>query len=328
VEVCTATDRRLRLSKAVELRQIEYFFAVAEEGSFTRAAARLFMGQSSLSASVLALERELGTQLFKRGRNGTELTDAGQAFLEPARAALADLDRARDAVAEVRGALRGSVRIAALAMPPRLDLAEAIARFHRRHPNVQIQVFPTDSKSMIALVAEGQVDFAITPRIEHMTAKLSFEPLIRTPLALLCPSGHRLAGAQDVDPRDVIHELVIDLPRSWLARELFDRLLAGHGMARQIRLEVSGWLAALGLVQKGVGIAYGPHGCHDRGIFRRVRWAALAGAPVWEIGVATREEALRGAAARAFLADYLCHVRNLSPDHRSASDRGTEAPEK
>ena len=78
----------------MELRQLEYFLAVVEDGSFTRAAARLYMVQSSLSASLLRLEKELGTDLFIRGRKGAELTDAGRALLQPARAALHDAERA------------------------------------------------------------------------------------------------------------------------------------------------------------------------------------------------------------------------------------------
>src|SRR3954454_5080051 len=117
--VITHRHRRGRRSfgQVVELRQLEYFMAVVEEGSFTSAAARLFMVQSSLSASLLTLERELGTELFIRGRRGAELTDAGQAFAEPGRAALAEADRARDAVAEVKGLLRGTVRIATVFVP-------------------------------------------------------------------------------------------------------------------------------------------------------------------------------------------------------------------
>ncbi|MGY1619445.1 LysR family transcriptional regulator [Geodermatophilus sp. SYSU D00691] len=72
----------------VELRQLEDFVAVVDEGSITRAAARLHMVQSSLSASLLALEKELGADLFIRGRQGAGLTDAGRAPLQPARAAL------------------------------------------------------------------------------------------------------------------------------------------------------------------------------------------------------------------------------------------------
>jgi DNA-binding transcriptional LysR family regulator len=114
----------------VELRHLEYFLAVVEEGSFTRAAARLYMVQSSLSAALLNLERELGTELFIRGRR-SDLTDAGQALVEPARIALVSVEHAKEAVAEVNGLLRGTVRIAVLAVPPALDLIDTIARFSR-----------------------------------------------------------------------------------------------------------------------------------------------------------------------------------------------------
>jgi DNA-binding transcriptional LysR family regulator len=90
----------------VELRHLEYFLAVVEEGSFTRAAARLYMVQSSLSAALLNLERELGTELFIRGRRGSDLTEAGQALVEPARIALVSMEHAKEAVDEVNGLLR------------------------------------------------------------------------------------------------------------------------------------------------------------------------------------------------------------------------------
>src|SRR4051794_26133948 len=92
------------------------------------------MVQSSLSASLLGLEKELGTDLFIRGRKGAELTDAGRALLEPARAALHDAERARDAVGEVAGLLRGSVRVATVAVPRDLDVFQTIGPFQERHP--------------------------------------------------------------------------------------------------------------------------------------------------------------------------------------------------
>jgi DNA-binding transcriptional LysR family regulator len=290
----------------VELRQIEHFLAVVEEGSFTRAAARVFMVQSSLSASLLALERELGTNLFIRGRRGAELTEAGQAFLEPARAMVDDAERARDAVAEVKGLLRGSVRIATMpaAVPPSVNLVETIRRFHEEHPGVHVHILPTDSKSMIDLVTDGQVDFAITPRLEDTSPGLRFQPLISTDLVVVCPATHRLAGARDVDPADLVDESVVDLPQGWRSRELFDSILAEHGVQREVRLEVNDWSTVLTMVQRGMGIAYGPQACVDTATFGGIDVARLAGPPLWEIGVVTRDEALRGAAGRAFLADY------------------------
>jgi DNA-binding transcriptional LysR family regulator len=298
---------------AVELRQLEHFLAVVEEGSFTRAAARSYMVQSSLSASLLALERELGTNLFIRGRRGAELTDAGRTLLEPARAALADADRARDAVAEVTGLLRGSVRIAAVAMPRSFDLAEAIRDFRDQHPGVDVHVIPVGGKHMTDLVADGAVDFAITPRVPRASPALRFDPLLRTPLVAMVPTGHRFAGARELGRSDVVEESIIDLPREWWARTLFDGWVEEDGLQRQVRLEVGDWLAVLTMVQRGTGIAYGPAALIDRDMFSGVATASLATPPQWELGIATRDENLRGAAGRAFLAAYLQRCRGLAP---------------
>jgi DNA-binding transcriptional LysR family regulator len=297
-------------SAAVDLRQLEHFLAVVEEGSFTRAAAQLFMVQSSLSASLLALERELGTNLFIRGRRGAELTDAGRAFLEPAKGALAETDRARDAVAQVKGLIRGSVRIAAVAMPRSVDVCETIRRFQDEHPGVDVHVVPVGARDMIELVAEGQVDFAITPRLDGTSPGLHFEPLVATPLVLVCPAAHRLAGARDLDPAELIGEPVIDLPRGWRARELFDRLMEEQGVPRRAGLEIDDWLALLTMVQRGTGISYGPQALLDDEMFRGIDIATLSGAPSWELGVVTRDHSLRGAAGRAFLAAYLEQCRS------------------
>jgi DNA-binding transcriptional LysR family regulator len=299
---------------AVELRQLEHFLAVVDEGSFTRAAARSYMVQSSLSASLLALERELGTNLFIRGRRGAELTDAGRTFLEPARAALADAGRARDAVAEVTGLLRGSVRVAAVAMPRRYELTETIRDFRDRHPGVDVHVIPVGGKHMADLVADGSVDFAVTPRVPRSGSALRFEPLLRTPLVAIVPVGHRLAGARDLTPSDMVTEPIIDLPREWWARDLFDSWIDEESARRRVALEVDSWLIALSMVQRGMGIAYGPNACIDRDMFTGVATAALAASPYWELGIASRDESLRGAAGRAFLATYLRRCRGRAVD--------------
>jgi DNA-binding transcriptional LysR family regulator len=299
----------------MELRQLEHFLAVVEEGSFTRAAARLFMVQSSLSASLLGLERELGTDLFIRGRRGAELTDGGRAFLEPARATLCGADRARDAVAEVKGLIRGSVRIAAVAMPRSIDVGETIRRFQDEHPGVDVHVVPVSAREMTDLVADGKVDFAITPRVTGTASGLHFQPLVRTPLVLILPTGHRLAGAQDLDPSDLADEPVIDLPRGWVARDLLDRYLEERDVQRRVKLEINDWLTVLTMVQRGTGVAYGPRACVDEQMFSRVRTATMVDAPLWELGVVSRDQPLRGAAGRAFLAAYLGQCRERRTDH-------------
>lgn len=298
----------------MELRQLEYFLAVVEEGSFTRAAARVYMVQSSLSASLLSLERELGTELFTRGHRGAELTDAGRAFLGPARAALREIDRARDAVAEVEGLLRGSVRVAIVPLPRELDMSQTISEFRAEHPGVELLVVTNGTQGAVQLVAEGEADFAIAPLPPQAGRTLRFQTLYSTPLVAICPPGHRLSGARDLDPRELMDEPVIDLARGWWSRALFDRLLEERGLHREVRLEVTDWHSVLTMVQDGVGVAYGPEACIDLETFDRIDVVPLAGAPSWELGVVTRDDGPCGAAGRAFLATYLARCRERRGD--------------
>src|SRR3954464_8330413 len=120
----------------MELRHFEYFVAVAEERSFTRAAARLHVVQSGVSAVIKSLERELGADLLERTSKRVALTDAGEALLPRARAALEAAQAARDAVGEVRGGLRGTLRIGILNSVAELDIPGLLGTFHRTYPGV------------------------------------------------------------------------------------------------------------------------------------------------------------------------------------------------
>jgi DNA-binding transcriptional LysR family regulator len=272
------------------------------------------MVQSSLSASLLTLERELGTELFIRGRRGAELTDAGRAFLGPARAVLREVDRAQDAIAEVEGLLRGSVGVATVPLPPELDMSQTISDFRAEHPGVDLRVVPVGTQEAVKLVAEGEVDFAVAPLPPQAGRTLRFETLYSTPLVAICPSGHRLAGGPALDARELIGEPLIDLAHGWWSRALFDRLLEEGGLHRDSRLEVTDWHSVLTMVQRGVGLSYGPEACIDLETFDRIDVVPLAGAPTWELGVVTREDGPGGAAGRAFLAAYLSQCRQPRAD--------------
>ena len=124
----------------METRQLEYFVAVAEELSFTRAAQRLFAVQSSVSSAIRALEAELHTTLFDRSTRRVALSRAGAAFLPEAKAALEALERAKSVVQETTDGLRGSIRIGVLTSVDLLDLPGLLGAFRRRHPMVDIRV--------------------------------------------------------------------------------------------------------------------------------------------------------------------------------------------
>src|SRR3954466_3144747 len=124
----------------MELRHFEYFVAVAEERSFTKAAVRLHVVQSGVSAVIKSLERELGAPLLERTSKRVALTDAGEALLPRARAALDAAQAARDAVDEVRGGLRGTLRIGTRNGVAEIDVAALLGTFHRTHPGVALQL--------------------------------------------------------------------------------------------------------------------------------------------------------------------------------------------
>lgn len=293
----------------MELRQVEHFIAVAEERSFTRAASRVHMVQSSLSSSLKALERELGTELFTRGRRGAELTDAGRALLPQARALLDEAERARDAVAEVTGVVRGTVRVGTVALPRSLNVMSVLMDFRAAHRGVHVHLIHDGASDLVGLVADGDVDFAVSPLTRRPPPPLQFEPLVDSPLAVLCPRGHPFAGRKAVSLDDLLKEDIIDLPRGWWARDLFDRAVSDDDRRREIHLEIDEWFGLLSMIQRGVGVSYGPVACLDAELFDNVVAVPLRDAPVWSIGIVSRDEQLRGAAGRAFLQMYREHCR-------------------
>ncbi|HEY2771299.1 MAG TPA: LysR family transcriptional regulator, partial [Solirubrobacteraceae bacterium] len=145
----------------MELRQLTHFVAVAEERHFTRAAARVHLTQSSLSSSVRALERELGSDLFVRSTRQVELTEAGRALLPAARRTIAAAENGRDAVAAVRGVVRGHLAIGAIQSLSRVDLPGLIGRFHRRHPAVTLRIHHVGAPELVRQTADGEIDLAI-----------------------------------------------------------------------------------------------------------------------------------------------------------------------
>src|ERR1700710_444100 len=126
----------------MELRQLATFIAVAEEASFTRAADRLHVVQSAVSAGVRKLERELDARLFDRSTHRVELTDSGRALLPEARATLAAAQAAQDAVDEARGGLRGTIVLGTMqAQGMRaINLTQILIRFRAAHPGVEVNI--------------------------------------------------------------------------------------------------------------------------------------------------------------------------------------------
>jgi DNA-binding transcriptional LysR family regulator len=149
-------------SVLMEIRQLEYFVAVAEEANFTRAAERVRITQPGISAQVRRLERELGAPLFDRSTRLASLTPAGAAALGHARAALAAADAVRAAVDEVNGLLRGRLVVGMVTACTVTPLFDALAAFHRVHPGIEISLLEDSSDRLVERIRTGAADLCLS----------------------------------------------------------------------------------------------------------------------------------------------------------------------
>ncbi|WP_445527669.1 LysR substrate-binding domain-containing protein [Streptomyces cyslabdanicus] len=250
----------------MELRHLQHFVAVAEDRHFTRAAERLLVSQSGLSASIRALERELQTSLFVRTTRRVTLTEAGRALLGEAQRILAQVRAAHEAVAAVQGVLRGTLSLGTEQCIAGVHVAGLLAAFRRRHPDVEIRLRQTGSGALAEEVAAGRLDLAFAYRTRADTDQLRSVSLAGEPMTVLCHPGHRLAAAEAVlTPRDLDGEVFVDFHPDWGPRRTTDAAFAAAGVRRTVALEVNDVHSLLDLVDENLGIAVVPrHFRHKR----------------------------------------------------------------
>jgi DNA-binding transcriptional LysR family regulator len=242
----------------LELRQLRHFVAVAEELSFTRAARKIPLAQSALSASVRSLERTLHTELFKRTGHSVVLTESGEVLLAEARKVLRALDEAQDAVADVEGGIRGTVRLGilqALAFPP---LADLLFAFREERPQVQldVRVEPRGSRELLRSVQQNRLDAAFVSIPGESPADVDVLPLKAVPLAVVIPRDHRLAGKPTIAIDELAGEMFVDYPEGWGIRRIVDQTFKDNHLQREIVVEVGDSPTACALALCGLGIAF------------------------------------------------------------------------
>jgi DNA-binding transcriptional LysR family regulator len=271
----------------VELRHLEYFVAVAEEQHFTRAADRLRVAQSGLSASVRSLERELGVSLFVRSTRRVELTQAGRALLVEARRTLASADAARHAVAAVKGLLRGTLAVGTEQCVGVVDVPRLLGQFRTRHPGVEILLRQAGSVELCAEVRAGRLDVALVALDGKVPEQLDLIPLAAEPMMFICHPGHPLAEATSVDWDDLRDELYVDFHHGFGAREVTEHECGLREVQRRVVVEVNDVHSLLDFVGQGLGVAVVPRPIANKRP-AEVRAVPLAGscAYTWRLWVA------------------------------------------
>ncbi|MGI8910053.1 MAG: LysR family transcriptional regulator [Rubrobacteraceae bacterium] len=252
----------------MELRQVETFRAVAEELSFSRAAARLGYVQSSVSAQVAALENEFGVPLFDRLGRRVALTEAGVVMLGYSRRLLALVGETRETVVDAgvgSGEVTGSLVVSAPETLLTYRLPRLLALFHERHPKVRLSVRPSTVGRLVGsarrAVEEGRVDVAFVLDGPAEAPGLLVEPLLEEGVTVIAPAAHALASAASVSPRDLSNETMLlpEAPESGCAyRGQFERQLGAAGVTPPEKMEFQSIEAVKQCVAAGMGVSVLP----------------------------------------------------------------------
>lgn len=249
----------------MDLRQMEYFLAVAQETQFTRAAEIAHVSQSGLSAAIKSLEGELKTKLFTRSTRKVELTAAGHALLPYASSLLSEADAARDAVTATIGHLVGSLRIGSEQCLGAIDVTGAIERFHRRHDQVDITFTQSGSARLLDQLRTGELDIAIIAGALTSTshrsalANLDHTTLSTERLVVISSPNDQLDAQKTVIWEHIQHRRFVDFDTSWAIRMLNDELADSHKFHRRVCFTVSDVHTLLDMINRGLGIAIVPH---------------------------------------------------------------------
>ena len=243
----------------MELKQIEHFIAVAEERHFTRAAKRLNVVQSGLSATIRLLEHDLGGPLFIRSTRRVELTPAGQVLLEEGRRVLLAARSAKLAVSEAHSLSSGRLTIGSIqSLSPFADLPVSLGQFRRAFAGIRVELRFDGSGSLLDHLDDGRLDLVFTQAAEVLPDRVTTRLFVCEGMVVVCAPSHPLAGIQDIPIARLSGEVMIELNPAWAMRRLIDRGFLRSGFERRIGFEVNDIPTLLDLAAEGLGVALVP----------------------------------------------------------------------
>lgn len=319
----------------MNLRQLEVFLAVADSGSFSRAAEAVLLTQSTVSQHVAALEEELGTPLFDRTGRGAELTEGGVLLQRHARRVTAECQALRHALAEFCGSENQQLVVGASNIPGTYLLPGLLGRFALRHPGVTLQLVSGDSREIVAQLVQRRLALAVVgDRLADES--LTFVPLLHDALQLVVGPGHPWRGRRRVTLAELSAEpLLVREEGSGSGRATREALQqAGHDLQRQ-RLRAS--LGSNEAVKQGVIDGAGVAFLSSLSIRRELEHGELAALTVEGVEIrralwlVTRRDRALSPAAQAFirLLEESCRTLAGAPGAPPAPpppDRWSSAP--
>jgi DNA-binding transcriptional LysR family regulator len=257
----------------MELKQLRYFVAVAEELHFGRAARRLFISQPALSFDIRKFEEQLGVQLLERTNKAVSLTNAGNVLLEEARRLLEQADEVRRIAARSAHGLAGRLRIGFVNSMLYRGLPDAVRRFEADHPAVEVVLREMNTAEQVHALQRMQIDLGFA-HWGRFPAEVQSELLFSEPFLCCLPVGHAQARKRRIDLAALAREPFILFPRS-VSPHYHDQIIATcveAGFSPQIRHEARLWQTVVTMVEFGMGVALVPsalgNAASERAVFR------------------------------------------------------------
>jgi DNA-binding transcriptional LysR family regulator len=242
------------------VQQLRVVVAVYDAGSFTTAAETLLLAQSSLSRSVLEVERRLGVALFERTTRRLEPTAEGIEFVAIARSTLATFDANLQHFAGFLDGRRGRVRVAALPSLAAILLPSIVSTYQQASPDVELSIEDTLATEVLDRVRAGVVDFAVTvvSAVTEPTDDLDVTPVATDRFCCVFPPDHAFARLSEVAWADLAGEAFIAFDRTTSIRQHLDLAFAASGSHPRNAIEARNISAVAGLVAAGLGVSAVP----------------------------------------------------------------------
>jgi LysR family cyn operon transcriptional activator len=236
-------------------RALRYFLAVAEYGSFTRAAEMLYVSQPTLSQQIKQLEQSLGVDLLDRSGRSVRLTDAGEVYLRHARRALGELDAGTRAINDVKDLRRGSLRVGWTPITDYLACS-LLAAFNRQYPGIVLSTFEMPQTAIELAVAEDRIDVGIvfsgSRFAESPSSEIEAKVLFQEALVLAVGAAHARAAEQaPIGAQELAQEPLVLLNANFALRRHIDRHCQEHGIALRIAMETDSLSVIIEMVQGG-----------------------------------------------------------------------------
>lgn len=222
----------------IELRHLRYFLAVAEEGHFTRAAARLHITQPTLSHQIQELETQLEVQLFDRVARGVRLTAAGELLVGHAKRVLGELTKAQVALDELRGLKRGVLKVGMVQTVNACVIPEIIARFSEAHPGIDIACAEMAAADIESDLEAGKLHLGIS-FVPPCRKGLAGRPFFSEELVVVVALDHPLASRRRLNVRDLSGQAMALLGQKYCTRQLIDRATKEAAVEPKIKVEMN-----------------------------------------------------------------------------------------